>query len=138
MSEETSSELTSSNDSGILGSSSTEEVLSLPAKVIKSSPTELEMEIIDGEVFVLQNISSNAISKERHLSSSSKRSSLMEDARTDYFCGLGRCRPKWLQVLVDARFFTFLLCLNCFIEGALVSGKSLYYDFTISHSEHSD
>lgn len=40
----------------------------------------------------------------------------------EYFCGIGKCRPKFLQVFRSAKFFTFLLCCNCFVEGALVSG----------------
>ncbi len=40
-----------------------------------------------------------------------------------YFCGVGRCRPKWLQVLARGNVFTFLLCMNALIEGALVSGQ---------------
>lgn len=40
----------------------------------------------------------------------------------EYFCGVGKCRPKWMQVFRDSKFFTFILCLNCCIEGALVSG----------------
>ena len=43
------------------------------------------------------------------------------------FCGFGKCRPKWLQVFRNANFFTFLMCLNATIEGAIVSGKVLYY-----------
>ena len=39
-----------------------------------------------------------------------------------FYCGVGACRPRWMQRFVNAKFFTFLLCLNCFIEGALVSG----------------
>lgn len=43
----------------------------------------------------------------------------------EYYCGVGRCHPKWMQVFRDAKFFTFLLSLNCFVEGALVSGRYL-------------
>ena len=43
----------------------------------------------------------------------------------EYYCGVGRCHPKWMQVFRDAKFFTFLLSLNCFVEGALVSGQYL-------------
>lgn len=41
----------------------------------------------------------------------------------EYYCGVGGCRPKWLQVFRNAYFFTVILCLNCAIEGAIVSGK---------------
>ena len=43
----------------------------------------------------------------------------------EYFCGIGKCRPKFLQIFRNAKFFTFLLCCNCFIEGALASGKTI-------------
>lgn len=38
-------------------------------------------------------------------------------------CGLGRCRPRFLQVF--ARPFVFMIILNiyCLVEGAIVSGK---------------
>lgn len=39
-----------------------------------------------------------------------------------YACGLGRCRPRWLQIFARANFFTFFLCLNTLVEGAIVSG----------------
>lgn len=42
----------------------------------------------------------------------------------EYFCGLGKCRPKWLQIFGNSKFFTFLMCLNATIEGALVSGMT--------------
>ena len=65
------------------------------------------------------------LDKERHPSSSSRgKGSEAESAVVqEYYCGVGRCRPSWMQKLRDARFFTFLLCCNCFIEGALVSGE---------------
>ncbi len=40
-----------------------------------------------------------------------------------YYCGVGQCRPKWIQLFAKANFFTFLLCLNSLVEGAIVSGK---------------
>lgn len=42
--------------------------------------------------------------------------------REEYFCGIRRWHPSCLQVFRNAKFFTFLLCLYCFIEGAIVSG----------------
>lgn len=65
------------------------------------------------------------LDKERHPSSSSggKGSEVENEVVQEYYCGVGRCRPSWMQKLRDARFFTFLLCCNCFIEGALVSGR---------------
>ena len=41
----------------------------------------------------------------------------------EYYCGFGKCKPKWLQVFRNAKFFTFLMCLNSLIEGAIVSGE---------------
>ena len=47
-----------------------------------------------------------------------------QEQQPEYYCGWGKCfRPRWLQVFRNAKFFTFLMCLNCFIEGALVSGE---------------
>ena len=40
-----------------------------------------------------------------------------------YHCGVGTCHPKALQWFASAKFFTFMLCVNALIEGALVSGK---------------
>lgn len=70
----------------------------------------------------------SVLDKERHLSSSSGSEGKGSEAESaevvqEYYCGVGRCRPSWMQKLRDARFFTFLLCCNCFIEGALVSGE---------------
>ncbi len=84
-------------------------------------PPAVGKDVIDAEVLVIQTNSSALVKKERHVSSSSQRSSSISSE--EYYCGVGKCRPKWLQVFVNARFFTFLLCLNCFIEGALVSGE---------------
>lgn len=44
----------------------------------------------------------------------------------EYYCGIGRCRPKWMQIFRRGKVFTFILCLYCCIEGALVSGMSIY------------
>ena len=63
------------------------------------------------------------LEKERHPSSSSTGSRSKSEQSVEYYCGVGRCRPSWMQRLRDARFFTFLLCCNTFIEGALVSGE---------------
>ncbi len=41
----------------------------------------------------------------------------------EYYCGFGKSRPKWMQMFRNSKFFTFILCLNALIEGALVSGK---------------
>lgn len=44
--------------------------------------------------------------------------------RQEYYCGVGVCRPRWMQKLfANAIFFTVLLCAYAFIEGAIVSGK---------------
>lgn len=47
------------------------------------------------------------------------------DGIKEYFCGFGKCRPKWMQFFRNSKFFAFILCLNCTIEGALVSGMKL-------------
>ena len=46
-----------------------------------------------------------------------------EEVEKEYFCGIGRFRPKCLQIFRDAKFFTFILCSFCFIEGAAASGS---------------
>ena len=43
-----------------------------------------------------------------------------------YYCGFGPCRPKWLQVMANKRIFTLLLCLFAFVQGSVVSGKSVH------------
>ena len=44
----------------------------------------------------------------------------------EYYCGVGVCRPRWMQKLfANAIFFTVLLCAYAFIEGAIVSGKQV-------------
>ena len=40
----------------------------------------------------------------------------------EYYCGIWKCRPRWIQVFRKGKFFTFILCLYCCIQGALVSG----------------
>lgn len=47
-----------------------------------------------------------------------------EDVAPKYYFGIKCWHPKWMQVaFANAKFFTFMLCLNGFVEGALVSGK---------------
>lgn len=49
-----------------------------------------------------------------------------EDQETvEYFCGIGKCRPKFLQIFRSAYFFTFLICCNVFIEGGLAVGEAI-------------
>lgn len=47
----------------------------------------------------------------------------------EYYCGFGKCKPKWLQVFRNAKFFTFLMCLNSLVEGAIVSGEFVHAIF---------
>ena len=116
------SPISNGSDSGIHDSDSTDDTLTATKSSPELGDNGLPSEMVDGEVFAVQIASPSVVKKERHLSSSSKRASLRE-GEEQYYCGLGKCRPKWMQVFRDARFFTFLLCLNCFIEGALVSGE---------------
>ena len=109
-----------SDDSGIHDSDSA----SVEETVADNGKPNLPADVVVAELEIHANDPS-LVKKERHLSTSSKRSSLKEELTKEYYCGLGRCRPKWMQIFLDARFFTFLLCLNCFIEGALVSGEYL-------------
>eukprot|EP00731_Ephydatia_muelleri_P010246 Em0005g832a len=39
-----------------------------------------------------------------------------------HYCGIGRFRPKCLQVFATKKFFTFILCVYCLIEGAVTTG----------------
>ena len=50
------------------------------------------------------------------------------DGKKEYFCGFGKCRPKWMQVIFrNSKFVTFILCLNAMIETGLISGKNNNY-----------
>ena len=42
-----------------------------------------------------------------------------------YYCGIGRFRPKCLQVFATKKFFTFILCVYCLIEGAVTTGEKV-------------
>ena len=58
------------------------------------------------------------LAKERHSSSSHSLS-----PEKEYFFGVRRWHPRWMQRLRNAKFFTLILSLNCLFEGALVSGE---------------
>lgn len=47
-----------------------------------------------------------------------------ENEPKKYYFGISCWHPGWLQILANAKFFTFLLCINGLVEGALVSGFS--------------
>ena len=47
-----------------------------------------------------------------------------EEKPVEYFCGIGKCRPKFLQIFRSAKFFTFILCCYALIEGTLASGRA--------------
>ncbi len=47
----------------------------------------------------------------------------VSDEAVEYYCGIGRFNPKWMQIFRKGKFFTFILCLYCSVQGALVSGK---------------
>ena len=57
----------------------------------------------------------------------------------EYYCGVGRFRPSWLQRLRDVRLLVFFLCCNTFIQGALVSGMYIacqsYYYLSVSGND---
>ena len=48
-----------------------------------------------------------------------------DDKECTYYFGFGKWHPKWLQKFANAKFFTFILCINSLVEGALVSGEWL-------------
>ena len=41
-----------------------------------------------------------------------------------YYFGFRFWHPKWLQILADAKFYTFILVLFVLVEGAITSGKN--------------
>ena len=43
-----------------------------------------------------------------------------------HYCGIGRFRPKCLQVFATKKFFTFILCVYCLIEGAVTTGECVH------------
>lgn len=38
-------------------------------------------------------------------------------------CGLGRCRPRFLQIFANPIVFMIILNIYCLVEGAIVSGE---------------
>ena len=40
-------------------------------------------------------------------------------------CGLGPCRPRWLQFFAKPIYFMIILNIYCFVEGTIVSGKNI-------------
>ena len=90
-----------------------------------NKPDELEHAVVDG---TNSNQSSGSVSSLQG-EEEKPRVEVMEPEYADrndnkeYFCGFGKCKPKWMQRFRDSKIFTFILCLNCCIEGALVSGK---------------
>ena len=43
-------------------------------------------------------------------------------AHVAYYYGCGRCHPRWLQFLANAKFYTLILSLFIVVEGAIASG----------------
>lgn len=53
-----------------------------------------------------------------------KVQSVTEDQSPQYYFGVRSWHPEWMQrAFANAKFFTFILCVNGLVEGALVSGK---------------
>ena len=52
------------------------------------------------------------------------KDSAKEDAgEKEYFCGIGKCKPKWMQVTFrNSKFLCFILSLYSTLQGALVTG----------------
>ena len=44
--------------------------------------------------------------------------------RVEYYCGFGKCKPKWLQVFRNVYFISFLICTDNLIEGAVATGDN--------------
>ncbi len=78
----------------------------------------------DSAILVSSTASSSSDSSHESAASSTSSQILVPTTgEREYFCGIGKCRPQWIQVFRSTKFFTFILCLNSVIEGALVSGK---------------
>ncbi len=45
----------------------------------------------------------------------------------EYYCGVWKFRPKCLQIFRNPYFFSFLLCCDIFIGGALATGRCMCY-----------
>jgi len=41
----------------------------------------------------------------------------------EYYCGVGKFRPNWLQVFRSPYFFSFILCCDILFSGALSTGE---------------
>ena len=66
--------------------------------------------------------------KNGHPSSPTTTTDLMaledeEEMPVEYFCGIGKCRPRCLQIFRSAKFFTFMLSCYALVEGAIASGN---------------
>ena len=48
-------------------------------------------------------------------------------------CGVGPCRPRWLQVFAKPIWFMLLLNTYCCVEGAIVSGKIIIMFSSTQH-----
>jgi len=89
----------------------------IPAQAQGNAGELTELPLGDKEPRDASENHESALEKEFHTPSSTP------PPAKEYYCGVGKLHPRWLQVFRDAKFFTFLLCLDCFIEGALVSGE---------------
>lgn len=70
------------------------------------------------QIFVLQ------------LARNSKDFVKVEEPRSiNYYFGFRCWHPQWLQVLANAKVFTFCLCVASIIRGALVSGKQVVLNY---------
>ena len=48
-----------------------------------------------------------------------------DDQGNGVSCGLGPCRPRWLQFFAKPIYFMIILNIYCFVEGTIVSGKDM-------------
>ena len=71
-------------------------------------------------------------------STESTQSSTAQSKPVFYF-GCGPWHPKWLQVLANAKFYTFILCFFVIVEGSITSGECYYQEERerISQGRHS-
>lgn len=94
---------------------------------VASEPEDLPTDDDGGTVALLANEVEVS-----HSEGDATQTSLPQSTAT-YHCGIGPCKPKWLQNIVSAKLFTALLCAYSLIEGTTVSGKLLYVYADMGH-----
>lgn len=68
-------------------------------------------------------LSDTAAATEEGSRQSERNYAVPDELLKTYYFGCRGFHPRWLQVLANKKFFTFILCLFTLIEGAVVSGN---------------